>query len=44
MEAEINWVEMNGAGLRLKCAGWRWMELGGGGWRSMELGGGGYTV
>ena len=29
---------MNGAGSRLKCAGWRWMELGGAGWRWAELG------
>ena len=28
MEPEISWEEMDGAGLRLKCARWRWMVLG----------------
>ena len=31
VEAEMSWVEVGGAGWRLKRAGWRWMELGGGG-------------
>ena len=31
LEAEMNWVEVGGAGWRLKWAGWRWMELGGAG-------------
>ena len=29
----MNWVEVNGAGWRLECAGWSRMELGGAGWR-----------
>ena len=33
VEAEISWVEVDGAGWRLKCAMWRWMELGRAGWR-----------
>ena len=37
VEAEMNWVEVDGAG-------WRWMELFGAGWRWMELGGGECTV
>ena len=32
VEPEMSWVEVDGAGWRLKCAGWRWMELGGGGY------------
>ena len=31
VEAEMSWVEVDGAG-------WRWMELGGGGWSWVELG------
>ena len=31
-------VEVIGAGWRLKWAGWRWMELGGGGWSLVEVG------
>ena len=30
MEAEMRWLEVGGAGWRLKWAGWRWMEVGGG--------------
>ena len=37
VEAEMNWVEVDGAG-------WRWMELFGAGWRWMELRGGECTV
>ena len=32
VKPEMSWVEVDGAGWRLKCAGWRWMELGGGGY------------
>ena len=42
LEAEMSWVEVDGAGWRLKWVGWRWMELGGAGWRWMVLGGGGW--
>ena len=28
VEAEMSWVELDGAGWRLKWAVWRWMELG----------------
>ena len=28
VEAEMSWVEVDGAGGRLKWAEWRWMELG----------------
>ena len=28
VEAEMSWVEVDGAGGRLKLAEWRWMELG----------------
>ena len=31
VEAEMSWVEMDGAG-------WRWMKLGGGGWSWVEVG------
>ena len=31
VEAEMSWVEVDGAEWRLKWAGWRWMELGGAG-------------
>ena len=31
VEAEISWVEVDGADWRLKRAGWRWMDLVGGG-------------
>ena len=31
VEAEMSWVEVDGAGRRLKSAKWKWMELGGGG-------------
>ena len=44
VEAEMSWVEVDGAGWRLKWTGWDWMELGGARWRWMELGGGGCTV
>ena len=44
VEAEMSWVEVDGAGWRLKWTGWSWMELGGARWRWMELGGGGCTV
>ena len=30
-EAEMSWREVDGGRRRLKWAGWRWMELGGGG-------------
>ena len=33
--------ELPRAGWRLKCAWWRWMELGGGGWSWIKVGGGG---
>ena len=32
VETEMSWVEVDGAGWRLKWAMWRWMELGGAGW------------
>ena len=32
VETKLRWVEVGGAEQRLKCAGWRWMELGGRGW------------
>ena len=32
IEAEMCWVEVDGAEWRLKCDGWRWMELSGAGW------------
>ena len=35
VEAEMSWVEVDGAGRRLKSAGWNWMELGGAGWSWM---------
>ena len=35
----MRWVEEDGAGWRLKWAGWRWMELGGARWSWVELGG-----
>ena len=38
VEAEMSWVEVDGAGRRLKWAGWRWKELGGGGWSWVEVG------
>ena len=41
VEAEISWVEVDGAGWRLKCVcggGWSWVELGGGGFNCVELG------
>ena len=31
VETEMSWLDVDGAGWRLKWAGWRWMELGGGG-------------
>ena len=31
VEAEMSYVEVNGAGWRLKWTGWRWTELGGAG-------------
>ena len=31
VKAEMGWVQLGAAGWRLKWAGWRWMELGGGG-------------
>ena len=31
VEAEMSWVEVDETRWRLKWAGWRWMELGGGG-------------
>ena len=37
IEAEIRWVEIDGAR-------WRWKELGEGGWWWIELGGGGCMV
>ena len=40
VEDEMSWVEVDGAGWRLKWARWRWMELGEG-WN--ELGGGGWS-
>ena len=33
----MSWVEVDGAGWRLKLAGWRWMELGGAGWSWVEV-------
>ena len=33
VEAEMSWLEVDGAGWRLKWAGWSWVELGGAGWR-----------
>ena len=36
----MSWVELGGAGWRLKSAGCRWVELGGG---SNELGAGGWS-
>ena len=30
VEAEMNWVELDGAGWRLKWAEWRWMKVAGG--------------
>ena len=39
----MSWVEVDGAGWRLKLAGWRWMELGGAGWSWVELGGAGWS-
>ena len=33
----MSWVEVDGAGWRLKLAGWRWMELGGVGWSWVEV-------
>ena len=41
---EWSWVEVNGAGWRLKWVGWSRMELGGAGWSWMGLVGGGCTV
>ena len=38
VKAEMSWVEIDGAGWRLKRAGWRWMALGGGGWSRLEVG------
>ena len=38
MEAKMSWVEVYGAGRRLKWAGWRWMDLGGDGWNWVEVG------
>ena len=35
VNAEMSWVEVNGAG-------WRWMELGGGGWSWVEVDGAGW--
>ena len=32
VEAEMSWVEVDGARSKLKWAGWKWMELGGAGW------------
>ena len=31
LEAEMSWVEVDGAGWRLKWAGWSWVEVDGGG-------------
>ena len=33
VEAEMSWVEVDGAGWRLKLTGWRWVEVDGAGWR-----------
>ena len=38
VEAEMSWVEVDGARWRLKWAGWRWMGLGGDGWSWVEVG------
>ena len=38
VKAEMSWAEIDGAGWRLKRAGWRWMALGGGGWSRVEVG------
>ena len=44
LEAEMSWVEVDGAEWKLKWTWWRWMELGGAGWSWMELCGGWCTV
>ena len=36
VEAEMSWVEVNGAGWKLKWAGWRWVEVDGAGWRCVH--------
>ena len=38
LEAEMSWIEVDGAGRRLKWAGWRSMELSGSGWIWVEVG------
>ena len=39
----MSWVGEGGAGWRLKCTGWSWMELDGAGWSWVELGGAGWS-